>query len=173
MDWWRDRQSKKEETKYKERVLQMAEKETFRVADMIEELDEINKSWMAKMPFLSSSKETKTAKHMFKVISAVGSVAGTDATLEKLEALSRKEKLQIAIAAETSLEEINTIIQQFGVMDIMHKVVRKRKLDGKPIPLTQEGMQAAMQTDAITLLSKAQKEKAAKEHLRRMGLSRR
>lgn len=106
------------------RIEDMAEKETWMIGDMKEELDEVVKSWMAKVPGLSDNKETKNAKKMHKTISGVVAVVGTDATEDILDNMSRTEKLKAAIEGESTVEEINILIQQFQTMALMHRVLR-------------------------------------------------
>jgi len=108
---------------------------------------------------------------MHKTLSGLAKVAGTDAA--SLENLTRKDKLKAALLGETTVDEINIVIKQFQVMTLMHRVVRKRKLEGKTIPTTAEGIQALMQQDAIKLLSKAQKMQLGKDQARQLMRKRR
>ena len=58
----------------------------------------------------------------------------------------------------------------------MQKTLRKRYLEGKPIPENKEAMQAIVQKDALSVLSKSQKEmmKSRQEaNARRMARKRR
>lgn len=146
----------------------MADQEAWVVGDMLKELDEVNQSWMAKMPVLGDNKEVQMAKQMHRVMSGLASVAGEDANSETLENLTRKEKLKAALLGETTVEEINMVINQFQVMTLMHRVVRQRKLDGKSIPASAEGIQFLMQQEAPKLLTKKQKRQMAKDQQQRM-----
>lgn len=146
----------------------MAEKEVWVVGDMVAELDEVVNSWKAKMPGVNSLRETQMAKQMYKTLSGIVKVVGKDASDETLEKMTRKDKLVAALEGETTVEEINTAIDQFRVMALMHRIVRKRKLDGKSIPTTPDGVQAIVQAEAPKMLSKAQKSKMGKEQARKI-----
>jgi hypothetical protein len=159
IEWYRKRNERKEEEKYIERIAFMAGKPTWTIGDMLSELDEVVQSWIAKMPILSDNKETNMAKRMHKSVKGIGKIMGLDATATKLESMSRTEKLKAALEGETTAEQINILIQQFQTMDMMHRVLRKRVDDGKPLPQTAEAMQAAVQSEGSKLLSPKQKTK--------------
>jgi hypothetical protein len=57
---------------------------------------------------------------------------------------------------------LNIFIKQFEAMDIMQQVLRRRKLEGKPMPTDEASMQAAMQQDVQKVLSKTQKKNIMK-----------
>jgi hypothetical protein len=168
IDWWRKRQETQEAEKYKSRIVAMAEKEALTIGDMIAELDEVVNSWRAKMPGVSSLKETQMAKQMHKTLSGIIKVMGKDATNEMLNKMARKEKLKAALEGGTTVEEINTVIDQFRTMALMQQVIRKRRLEGKTIPTTAEGIQAIVQAEGSKMLSKAQKSKMGKEQARKI-----
>jgi len=157
LEWWRNRQAQKEEKQYKERIENMASKDTWRLSDTQGELDEVVKSWAAKIPVLNQSSEVKMAQSLHKTVTALIQVVGADADDDRLEEITRAEKLQAALAAETSVEEINILIKQFQNMALMHRVLRHRKVEGKPLPTTSEALQLVMQVDAPKFLTKAQK----------------
>ena len=50
------------------------------------------------------------------------------------------------------------MIQQFEVMDMMHKILRYRVKNGKSLPVDQVSMQAAMQTDGKHAFNKSTKQ---------------
>ena len=166
VEWWRGRQEAKEAEKYTKRVTEMAEKAFFTVGDMSDELGEAVSSWAAKIPGLNNNKEINQAKAMHKTINGLMEITGRDATVDTLSELSRAEKLKAAVAAETSVEEINVVIQQFEGMSLMHRVLRKRKEEGRPIPKTADSMQAVIQTEGPKLLTKAQKSRMMKNQER-------
>jgi hypothetical protein len=168
IDWYRKRQERKEEEKYSERIAFMAGKPDWTIGDMLKELDEVVQSWIAKMPILSDNKETKMAKRMHKSVQGIGKIMGLDATATKLESMSRTEKLKAALEGETTAEQINILIQQFQTMDMMHRVLRKRVDDGKPLPQTAEAMQAAVQSEGAKLLSPKQKTKMMDQQQKKM-----
>jgi len=168
MNWWRKRQETKEEEKYKKKIKDMTSKETWTIGDMKEELDEVVKDWKAKMPVISNNKETKMAKQMHKTLTGIVNVMGKDATGEMLEEMTRAEKLKASLEGEATVEDVNGMIFQFQTMTIMHRVLRKRKAEGKKIPETAEAMQAVMQAEGSQVLSKSQKDKMKKNSMRMM-----
>jgi|UniRef100_A0A8J9TUT5 hypothetical protein len=157
--WWRNRQEKKEEVKYKERLQAMANKEDWTIGDMKEELNDVVKSWISKIPIIGSNKEILAAKRMHKTVTGLAEIIGDKATSERLGNMTRVEKLKASLQGESTVEDINILIQQFDSMSLMHKVVRRRKLEGKKIPETAEAVQTMMQTEGQRLLTKTQKTK--------------
>ena len=75
--------------------------------------------------------------------------------------------MKISLKSGASLEELNVLTKQFQSMDIMQQVLRKRKLEGKPLPLDEASMRAAMQQDAQKVLTKAQKKSLAESMKRK------
>ena len=163
MDWWRDRQENKETEKYKKRIQEMALKKEWVLGEMLSELQEIQKSWSAKIPGVNQAKEIQMAVAMHQTVSGVAEILGADATADRLEHMTAKEKLQCAVAGETSTADIDQLRHQFQIMSLMHQIVRKRYLEKKPLPDTQEAMQMAMQTEAMSLMSKAQRTKLGRQ----------
>lgn len=168
IDWYRNRQERKEEVKYRQRLASMSTKPVWTVGDMLEELEEVVKSWIAKMPILSNNKETKMAKQMHKSVLGIVNIMGSEATSEQLEAMSRTEKLKAALQGETTAEEINILIMQFQTMNLMHRVLRKRIQDGKPLPESADAMQTAVQSEGSKLLTKGQKSRMMDAQARKM-----
>ncbi|MGK3753564.1 MAG: hypothetical protein ACI8RD_005871, partial [Bacillariaceae sp.] len=66
--------------------------------------------------------------------------------------------LRVATTANKTLEEISIMVSQITNMDVMQKTLRKRRLEGKPIPPDKDSMQSVIQKDAINVLSKSQKD---------------
>jgi hypothetical protein len=168
LEWWKDRQETKEAGRYKQRVVDMSMKESWTVADLGDELAEAVTSWVAKIPGLSNNKETNMAKEMHKTLTGIMDIVGRDATDETLENMSRVDKLRAAVAGETTVDQVNTVIQQFGAMSLMHRVVRKRRLEGKPIPSTADSMQTVLQTEGTKMMSKTQRDRMLKTSQRMM-----
>jgi hemerythrin len=165
INWWRGRQEKKEAEKYVKRVREMSEMEVFTVGHMLSEIDEAAKSWSAK---LINNKESQIVKQMHKSLSGIVSIVGEGAASDRLNNMSRKEKLEAAIAGETTVEEINILAKQFQTMSLMHLVLRKRKLEGRQIPETAEAMQAVIQSEGHKVLSKDQRKKLGMQQAKMM-----
>eukprot|EP00977_Amphora_coffeiformis_P014145 scaffold3882_cov164-Amphora_coffeaeformis.AAC.13 len=149
----------------------MAEKSVWTLDDMKSELDEAVNSWASKVPGLNNNKETEIAKKMHKTITGLTSTLGTGATMERLERMTRTEKLQAAAAAQTTVPELNQLIQQFGTTVLMHKILRQRKAEGKRLPETPEATQAIVQAEGRKYLSPSQKQKMIKHSQRNLKKS--
>lgn len=168
IEWWQNRQIKKQDEKFQTRIIEMAELSAWTLEHMQKDITEATSSWAAKIPGLNNNKEIQQAKQMETILHGLISVVGNDADEDRLHKMNQTEKLKAAIAGETTVEEINRLIHQFQVTSLMHKVVRKRKEEGRSIPTTQEGIQSAIQVDAPALMSKAQRNKMGKEQARKM-----
>lgn len=173
MEWWQNRQLKKQDEQFKERVLEMAELSAWTLKHMQKDITVATSSWAAKIPGLNNNKEIQQAKQIETVLKGLISVVGEEADESRLLKMDQAEKLKAAIAGETTLEEINLVIRQFQVTSLMHKVVRKRKVDGKSIPTTQEGIQSTIQLEAPSLMSKAERAKMGKDQARKLMRRRR
>ena len=112
---------------------------------------------MTKVSFMQT-KEIKQAKEVIEVVDKIIDVVGPKATAEDLIQLDRMDRLRVANAANKTLEEIAIMVSQITNMDVMQKTLRKRYLEGKPIPPDKDSMQAVIQKDAMSVLSKSQKE---------------
>ena len=168
VQWWQDRQQTKEADKYKKRILEMSNKPDWTLQDMKGELDEVVNSWTSKVPGLNNNTETEIAKTLHQTITGLTSIVGTDATMDRLETMTRTEKLKAAAAASTTVQEINQLIQQFSTTDLMHKVLRHRQAAGRSLPDTPESTQAVIQAEGRNFLSAPQKQKMAKQNQRNM-----
>ena len=146
----------------------MAEKDAWMVGDAVSEIEESVNSWKAKVPGASSMNEIQLAKQMLKNLNGIVKVTGKDATENVLLKMSHKEKLIAAVHGETTLEEVNTLIEQFRTMSMMHRALRKRKLEGKTLPTTPEAVGALLKVEAPRLMSKEQKSELGKLQAKRM-----
>ena len=103
-----------------------------------------------------------------RVDHGIAKVVGKEATEDVIVKMSHKEKLVAAINGETTLESINTLIDQFRTMSLMQRALRKRKLDDKTLPSTPEAVTALLKIEAPKLMSKEQKAKMGKDQAKRM-----
>jgi hypothetical protein len=171
----RERSKRKEQEQYVEQMERLSNLEVFTMANYREELQRGLSGWASKISFLES-KEVKMAKEVLEVVEKIIDVVGPDATAEDLIAMDRLQRLRVATASNKSLEEVAILVGQITNMDVMQKALRKRRLDGKPIPRDPEAMQGIIRKDAIHVLSKSQKEmlKSRQElNARRMARKRR
>lgn len=142
----------------------MSQKDQWVVGDMLAELQEIKSSWAAKIPGVKNSKEIQMGKAMLQQMEGVASVMGPNCSALELKNMTLKQKLQCAVAGQTSSASIDIIVQQMQMMSLMHRVVRKRYLEGKPIPVNSDALQVLLQTDGIKLMTKEERrELAAKQ----------
>ena len=173
--WWRGRQEEKEAQKYRDHLEAMSNKPVWTIGDFEETLKEqLNQSWFTKA--LAESKELKLAEELKESVVGILSVVGKDATAQDLEAtMTRLEKLKAASAAGTTVDQINLVLQQFETMSLVHRVIRNRKEQGKPIPQSMEAVQAIVQAEGPKLLSKKQKSRLMKQQKTQMmkGMRRR
>jgi len=157
--WMNDRQARQEQEKYMEQMTRLSTMEVFSMERYREELQSgvDGGGVMTKLSFLQT-KEIKQAKEVIEVVDKIIEVVGPDATAEDLLQLDRLQRLRVATAANKTLEEIAIMVSQITNMDVMQKTLRKRYLEGKPIPPDKDAMQAVIQKDAMSVLSKSQKE---------------
>lgn len=113
--------------------------------------------FMMNISFLQTS-EVKTAKALVEVVEKIIDEVGPDATADDLIEMDRLQRLKVATAANKTTEEIAILVSQITNMDVMQKALRKRKLEGKAIPQDMEQMQAIIKRDALSVMSKSQKE---------------
>jgi hypothetical protein len=175
--WMNDRQARQEQEKYIEQMMKLSTMEVFTMELYREELQSgvDSAGMMTKISFMQT-KEIKQAKEVVEVVDKIIEVVGPDATAEDLITLDRMQRLRVANAANKTLEEIAIMVSQITNMDVMQKTLRKRYLEGKPIPLDKDAMQAVIQKDAMSVLSKSQKEmmkSRQEQNARRMARRRR
>jgi signal recognition particle GTPase len=147
---------RKKAEKTAEQFEKMASMEVWTVQAFSDDLSAGLSSWRSKIPGMSNVKELQTTKRVAQVLKAVSEIVGPNATGEDLSRLSKKEKLKICIKAETSMEEVNGMIQQFEAMQMMHQMLRYRKKVGKPLPKDQAALKMAMAEDSDKAFSKEQ-----------------
>jgi len=140
-----------------EQMERLSNMDVFTMEHYREELSRGLSGFAAKLSFMQS-KEVKMAKEVLEVVDVIIDVLGPQATAEDLIAMDRLQRLKVATNANKTLEDIAIMVSQITNMDVMQKTLRKRRLEGKPIPSDPEAMQAAVKKDAMTVLSKSQKE---------------
>uniref|UniRef100_A0A6U9W9Z5 Signal recognition particle SRP54 subunit M-domain domain-containing protein n=2 Tax=Pseudo-nitzschia australis TaxID=44445 RepID=A0A6U9W9Z5_9STRA len=175
--WMNDRQARQEKEKYMEQMTRLSTMEVFTMEKYRDELQMgvDGGGIMTKISFMQT-KEIKQAKEVVEVVEKIIEVVGPDATAEDLIQMDRLQRLRVATEANKTLEEISIMVSQITNMDVMQKTLRKRHLEGRPIPPDKETMQSVIQKDALSVLSKAQKEmmKSRQENnARRMARKRR
>ena len=56
-----------------------------------------------------------------------------------------------------ALADLNMQIKQLESMDVMFRVIQKMKKEGKPLPLTQQEMKAAIQREGNKVITREEK----------------
>ncbi|KAG7350386.1 hypothetical protein IV203_009746 [Nitzschia inconspicua] len=155
--WMKRRAERKEQKRYMEQMERLSNMDVFTMENYREELKRGLSGFAANISFMQS-KEIKMAKEVVQVVDTFIEVLGPNATAEDLIEMDRLQRLKVATAANKTLEEIAILVSQITNMDVMQKALRKRRLEGKPIPKDQDAMQAAIKKDAMQVLSKSQME---------------
>jgi hypothetical protein len=135
----------------------MANQDEWTIADFQKDLAKTTSSWRAMIPGVGDSKEVETARESNKIALAIIETLGPNLCLGNMMNLSREDKLKIAIKSERSVTEINVFMNLCQHVDIMHKVLRQRKIEGKPIPKEQQALQSLIQTEGIRAMSNSQR----------------
>jgi hypothetical protein len=155
--WMEGRQERQEKEKYLEQMERLSDMDELTLANYRKMLEEGLNSWGAKLTF-GLSKEVKTAKEVVSVVACFMDVLGADAKADDLIHMDRLQKLQVATASNKTLEETAIMMSQIQNMDLMQRTLKKRRMEGKPIPQDANSMQAAIKKDAVSVMSKSQKE---------------
>lgn len=162
--WMESRRERKEQENYMEQMERLSNMEKLTLEKYKEELNRGLDSWGAKLSF-GQTKEIQLAKEVVACINCFIDVIGKDATAEDLIDMDRLQRLKVAAASKKSLEDIKIMISQVQNMDLMQRTLRKRKAEGKPIPPDAQAMQAAIKKDALSVMSKSQKEMMMKRQM--------
>jgi len=172
-----DRQKRKQKEQFQAQVEKMSNAEKWTLEHFVDDMKKTANDWRSKIPGMSNLKQVKVVKKSLAIAEAMVTHIGQDATsMEIGEKLSRADKLRVAIKSEVSVEEVNIMIQQLQAVNIMHQIVRRRKLDGKPLPKDENSMKGLMQTEALQSMTKSQRNDMRnaqmKRNMRGMGRGR-
>lgn len=140
------RTKRQQQEKYAEQLQCMANADRWTLKLFLGQIEEaMPTGWRSKIPGTGNTKEAVAAKQTQDVIKGIIDEIGGDANVKDLDVLGRKEKLRISLKAGLSVEDINIMVKQFKSMEIMHKVLRTRKEEGKALPTDEDGMMALVQ----------------------------
>ena len=171
-----DRKTRKEQDQYMEQMERLSTMDELTLENYKVELERGLSGIAAKLSFLQT-KEVETAKEIIKVVQCFIDVLGNQkATAEDLIQMDRLTRLKVATTANKTVEEIAIMVSQIQNMDLMQRTLKKRRLEGKPIPENAQSMQQAIQKDALTVMTKSQKEMMKSRqlsHAKRMARKRR
>eukprot|EP00591_Stephanopyxis_turris_P002743 CAMPEP_0195522170 /NCGR_PEP_ID=MMETSP0794_2-20130614/20079_1 /TAXON_ID=515487 /ORGANISM="Stephanopyxis turris, Strain CCMP 815" /LENGTH=254 /DNA_ID=CAMNT_0040651861 /DNA_START=140 /DNA_END=904 /DNA_ORIENTATION=- len=152
-----ERVEKNKADKGKEQLEKMSNYAVWNLNAFAAELDHSLGGWANKIPGVGQLKDIKALRESRKVLDAAISVLGEDAVANDMKNIGKKEKLQICIKGEATMEELNQVITQFESMEMMHRVLRYRKAKGVPLPTDEAAMRTAVQEDAQKLITKTEK----------------
>uniref|UniRef100_A0A7S0F573 Signal recognition particle SRP54 subunit M-domain domain-containing protein n=1 Tax=Craspedostauros australis TaxID=1486917 RepID=A0A7S0F573_9STRA len=162
--WMERRKNRKEQEQYMEQMNRLSEMDEFKLTDFKDELNKSLTGVMANVSFLQT-KEIKAAKDIVTCVESMVKVLGQDAVADDLLHMDRLQRLKIADGSDRTVEEIGYVVSQIQNMDIMQKTLRRRRLQGKPIPESQSKMQEVMKKEAMATMSPAQKEMVRKKQM--------
>jgi hypothetical protein len=163
------RQERLSQEQFAEQVERMANSEKWTIQNFSDDVSKSVDSWRTKIPGMSNLQQVKSAKKMNSIAKAIVEVVGGGATAEDLMNMSRTHKLNVAIKSKESVEDVNVMVAQFQGVQMMHQVIRKRKLEGKPIPTDEAGMRSVLQSESLGAMSKSQR-KAMMESSQKRGM---
>jgi hypothetical protein len=151
------RRERVEQEKYMEQMERLANMEELTMERYRDELKRGLEGWAANISVLQT-KEIKVSKEVVNIVSCIIDVLGNDATADDLIHMDRLQRLKVATSANKSIEDIGIMVSQVQNMDLMQRTLKKRRLEGKPIPKDANLMQAAIKKDALSVMTKSQKE---------------
>ena len=135
----------------------MANSPTWTVKMFADEINETLSSWTTKIPGASRTAEIKAAKETQVVVNVMVETLGDKVTAGDISRLDRKQKLKLAIACKKPMDEVNSVLNSFRQMEMMHRILRHRKENGIPLPTDEAGLKMAMQLDGMKLMTKQEK----------------
>lgn len=159
--WIQDKLANRAKTKKEEKLIDqislMANTETWTLKMFADEIDETLSQWATKLPGLSNTTEIATAKETQKIVKAMTEHLGSNITGQDLAKMDRKKKLKLAIACEKPVDELNSVLNSFRQMEVMHRILRHRKANGMILPTDEVGLKQAMQEDGMKVMTGAEK----------------
>lgn len=152
-----DRAERSKAQKMTEQLEKMTNLEVWTLGSFVDDLESSMSDWKTKIPGMGMTSQVTAMKESMKVMNAIISKTGKDATADDFAKLGRRDKLKIALEGDCSIEDLNSVISQFQSMQIMHRVLRYRKSKGKPLPKDEKSMQSAIKEDGNAVLTKKEK----------------
>ena len=154
--WMERRKDKQEQEKYLEQMERLADMDELTLENYKKELETGLSGWGTNISFLQT-KEVKVAKEVVNAITSFIDVMGPKANVDDLNEMSRLQRLKVATSTNKTVEEISTLLSQIQNMDIMQRVLRKRKLEGKSIPTDPNSLQHVIKMEATAVMTKSQR----------------
>ena len=135
---------------FREKLESKATKKVFCLSDRAEELEQINR--LILFPGIDFDVIFHSHLRKYNIVKALLGLASNDATDRDVESMSRLEKLRAANVAGTTEDEVTKFIHHFSRRCVEQKILRKQKLEGRPLPSTEEAL--------VHLVSKESKKKS-------------
>ena len=162
--WMEDRQERTQQKQYMDQMERLSAMDQLTLANYQQELKRGLSGILANVKFLQT-KEVKVAHDVINVVGAFMEVLGDDANADDLNTMTRIDRLKVAGASNKTVEEIAIMVSQIQNMDLMQRTLRKRKLEGKLIPVDSSKMQEAIKKDARGVMTKSQKDVMKKRQM--------
>jgi len=161
VSWLQDKftesQKGKKAAKIIDQISLMANSPKWTLKHMADEVDETLNAWTAKIPGASKSAEMQRAKETQVMVKAMIAHLGDKVTLNDIEKLDRKQKLKLVIACKKPMDEVDHMLSTFKQMDIMHRILRMRKENGKELPTDEEGLKMVMMSEGMKVMTRDEK----------------
>ena len=168
-DYFTNRQERKAQEKFSQQMEKMASSERWTISDFHDDVASTADSWTSKIPGIKDLKEVQTSKQLSKIAVAIMDVLGSKtATADELMEMSRTDKLKVSVKSGVLVEDVNMMLQQFQSVGFMHRVIRQRRLEGKPIPKDQPSMTNLLQSQGPESFPKAQRKKLMEAQKKRL-----
>jgi len=165
IEWFKKRQEDNQNQQYIERIRKMAQQQRWTLHDFSTELDEAGSGWMNRV---LATQEYENVKELQSIVKCIIEVVGGDKTCVDVEAVARLDRLKVAVGSETSESLVNHAIQQFSNAGLMHRLLRHRYEEGKPLPTSADSLQTMIQTQGLQYMDKAQRDRFKKNQSKRL-----
>jgi len=169
-----DRNKKSQMDKYAQQLSDMADRETFDLEAFGAQIDSSQLSgWRSMIPGLSNTAAMKGLKETQNLIVATKDIMGSHVTITELRNMDKKQKLQIAIQSEQTPEDINSFLEVFSSLNVMHRILRYRKLNGLSLPKDEATAKLIFASDVSKVLSPQEIRAMRRSRAQSMGMKRR
>lgn len=156
-----ERARDKKASKIADQITLMANAPTWTLKMFSDEINETLSSWTTKIPGASRTAEIQQAKETQTVVNAMIESLGENITAAHISNLDRKRKLKLVIACKKTMDELDSVLDSFRQMDIMHRILRYRKENGISLPSDETGLKMAMQQDGLKVMTREEKKAMA------------
>merc|ERR1719362_1592085 len=83
---------------------------------------------------------------------------GEKVTVGDIAKLDRKEMLKFAIFCKKPMGDLNSVLDSFRHMEMMHRILRYRKANGLSLPTDEAGLKMAFRQDGMKVMTKEEKQ---------------